>query len=197
MSAGAWLATLALPLAFHHDFSTRGWGYPSTPGFAVIMREHMWIVWYVLIALVLGTAVSFVRHKPFRLSLCALAAASMLMLSLRPGGYGRRCWSVQKVGQNEPSFQQIGPFAQKLPREAIFIVDEQVKLENKTLQFYARRSCYPLRGEWQNVAQSILDAGGLPYLVSDKPLDLPVVFQGDGRTVYACTPRAYDAARHE
>jgi 4-amino-4-deoxy-L-arabinose transferase len=198
MSAGAWAGSMVLPLILHREIPTGGWGYPSVPGLAAaIMLEHLWVVWYVLIALTVGVATVFIPRKSLRLSLCAIAGASMLILAARPSGYGKLCWNVQRVGQNEPSFPQIGPVAQKLPRDAILIVKEQFKLENKTLQFYARRSCYPLRGSWQDVAQRVLDAGGLPYLVSDKPFELPVVFKGDGRVVYACTPGAYDAAPHE
>jgi 4-amino-4-deoxy-L-arabinose transferase-like glycosyltransferase len=205
MSAGAWAATMVLPLILlqRGHLPTGGWGYPAIRGFAVIMFEQIWVVWYVLAALCVGVLAALGKWRRLRLSLCVVAAASMLILSIqfwsdsRPRGYGLLCWDVRNVGKNEPAFPQIARLARRLPREAVFIVDEQLKLENKTLQFYARRSCYPLRGPWQDVAQIIVDAGGLPYLVSDKPLELPRLIEGDGRVVYACTPRAYDAARHE
>jgi hypothetical protein len=204
MSAGAWAAAMVAPLFLPRSaITTSGWGYPPVPEFAAIMMEHIWVVGLVVIALGVGLATAFARHRWLRLSLCAIAACSMMVLAVRPKsqgyapGYGYLCWKAKDIGKNEPSFPAIGSFAQNLPRQATFIVDEQSKLENKILQFYARRSCYPLRGTWQEVAQLIVDAGGLPYLITDRSIDLPQVFEGDGRRVYAVTPKAQSAAERD
>jgi 4-amino-4-deoxy-L-arabinose transferase-like glycosyltransferase len=204
MSAGAWAAAMVAPLFFvdREDIVTRGFGYPAIRGFAVIMQQQLWVVWCVVTALAVGVAATFVRRRWVRLSLCSIGVGFMLLLAIqsgipnRPRGYVLRCWDVQNIGKNEPCFPEISSYARRLPHEAVFVVDERTKDENKTLQFCARRSCYrlPAQLSLDDVAQEITRSGGLPYIVTERTLELPVVFRGDDRLVYACTPEARSAA---
>ncbi|WP_428939351.1 ArnT family glycosyltransferase [Fontivita pretiosa] len=207
MSAGAWAAAMVLPLVFlsADDIPMQGWGYPESGGFGAIMLEHVWVVWMVLASLVAGVIVAMLRRRWIGQMLCIVAAGAMLVLAVRwwddgrPRGYAYLAWRVKEVGKDRPSFVAIGRFARTLPPNAAFMVDEQTKLENKLIQFVADRTCYPLpEMRWQEMGSAIIEGGGLPYLITDKAVDLPVVFVDDqeGRKVYACTPAARSAAEH-
>lgn len=206
MSAGAWAAAVLLGLLIGaDDIPISGWGYPSTPGFAVIMAEHVWVVWHVIAALLAGVVVAILRRRWLRQGACVAAAATMLFLAVRwwngdaPRGYAYLAWRVTQIESDRPSFAAIGRFIRRLPGDSVFMVDERPqldnKLENKLIQFVGRRSCYPLKTlAWQEIGQMIIAAGGVPYVISADAIDLPAVFHGDGRTIYACTPKARSAA---
>jgi hypothetical protein len=204
---GTWIISmlLAATLLNAHSVPIQGWGY-GPPGFASIMRLHLWVVWQCLAALTIGAGLFlFGGSLPRWLhwTLITVAAALTLFLAMRwwpgdhPRGYVDVAWQVTEMDKEKPSFAALGAFAEKLPTNAALIVDEQSKLENKLIEFAADRSCYALgQQNWQQPATELAEAGALPYLVSAHPQHLPAVFvdRAEGRTVYACMPAAANAA---
>jgi hypothetical protein len=192
LSAAALAMAVLLPAALGAEIPTMGWGYPENHQFGSIMLEHIWVLWYVIAALAAGALVARLSDKRVATAFAAVASVGMLYLGLRYAGHTHR---VKDVARDQPAFVELGSFARRLPAQAVFMVDEQVKLDNKLIQFEARRTCYPLpQMQWQELGRAVVDVGGLPYLITTKELDLPVVFRGDGRIIYACSPRARTAA---
>jgi 4-amino-4-deoxy-L-arabinose transferase-like glycosyltransferase len=196
---GAWLVAMILALVIHFDIPNQGRGYSSTPGFAIIMRDHIGVLWEMLAALLGAAAFGLIlknrRAFRFRIASICVAAAIAMFLCI---GYINAAWQLTQIDKEMPNFQAIGQFAKTLPPNAAFIVDEQVNVENKLIQFVADRSCYWVKNlQWERMGQEIIDNGGLPYLVTQKQMDLPIVLvdKQDDRTVYACSPRALAAAQ--
>jgi hypothetical protein len=205
MSAGAWAAAVVLPLVMLHsgDIPAGGWSLEVKPAAGQIMSQHLWVLWYVLGALLVGVVVAMLRRRWLRIGAVYVASAAMVVLAARwwggdtPRGYAYLAWRATQPPKDEPDFSAIGAFAQKLPPQAVFMVQERQKLENKLIQFEADRSCYAVHpGDWPAMGQKLIDVGGLPYLITSEPIDLPAVFVDatSGRTVYACSPRAQSAA---
>lgn len=200
LALGAWLVSMLLALLIRPDnIPQAGKGYPDVPGLAVIMRQHLWVVWHVAAALTGGLVL--MRLQKARTILVGIASAAMLLLALRwwggVDGYAYFAWRITAAAKDTPNFQAIGRFARTLPPQAVFLVDEQSKLENKLIQFTADRTCYGVPNlQWEPMARGVVDSGGLPYLVTNRPMDLPVVFTDtqEQRTVYACSELAKAAA---
>jgi 4-amino-4-deoxy-L-arabinose transferase-like glycosyltransferase len=198
---GAWLIAMILALLIGvADIPTEGRGYPPTPGFAIIMQQHIWVLWQMLASLLGGAAFILIlknrRAAVFRTVSFCIATLITLFLCV---GYIHAAWQVTQIDKETPNFQAIGQFAKTLPPNAAFMVDEQVNVENKLIQFVADRSCYWVKNlHWEPMGQEIVNNGGLPYLITQKPMDLPIVLvdKEDNRTVYACSPRALAAAQH-
>jgi len=109
-----------------------------------------------------------------------------------PRGYAYLAWEVTQIDKEHPNFLEVGQFAQTLPANAAFIVDESDRLENKLLEFAADRSCYPMDGGgWRQQASALTAAGALPYVVSSGPQALPAVFidRDERHNIYAATSR--------
>jgi 4-amino-4-deoxy-L-arabinose transferase-like glycosyltransferase len=208
MALIAWLAAMLLGVFLLNDKSIpvggENWGRTDLP-FATIMREHLWVLRDAIIAVALGAAASRIRFRsPIRTAAITLAALSMIWLAIfggphpRAGGYVSVAWKVTSINAQSPSFIHIGEFAARLPTNAVFLVDEHERLENKLVEFWADRSCYPATKEdWPVLAARLEQAGALPYLVTPVELPLPVAFVDldENRTVYACTAAARAAAR--
>jgi hypothetical protein len=197
---GAWFVAMILGLAIKSSqIPSGGWGYPS-PGSQPIWRENIWLIAQIVVILFIGGVIGPVlQRRTEKRGTIAIAIMAMILLFLRfwkspePRGYAVVAWEVTRIDKETPNFRSIGQFAQGLPENAAFIVDENDRLENKLIEFVADRSCYPLSGQdWQQLATPLVEAGALPYLVSSHPHAMPVVFvdEEDQRTVYACTPAA-------
>jgi hypothetical protein len=124
----------------------------------------------------------------------ALAAALMLLLALRfwkgnhPLGYACVAWEVTQTNAREPNFSKLADFAARLSPNAAFLVEEQTRLENKLIEFATDRSCYAATPQtWRPLAESLHDAGAIPYLITAESEPLPVAFADvdQGLTVYA------------
>jgi 4-amino-4-deoxy-L-arabinose transferase-like glycosyltransferase len=65
---GGWFAATVLAAVVPGRIGAQGWGYPDRPGFAVIMRENIWVLWHVLAALAgavaCGIAARFFTPSP-------------------------------------------------------------------------------------------------------------------------------------
>ena len=97
-----------------------------------------------------------------------------------------KAWDITDLNITEPMIVEVGQFARdRLPANAVLfyerrIVDERrIQLENEhlTLTFYADRTCYSLDGDISdNVARQVIEAGGIPYLVSHRYRPLPEIY---------------------
>jgi hypothetical protein len=202
---GIWSISMLLAVAWikADDIPRQGWG-AGPGGFGSIMLGHLWVVWHVVAALIGGGLLAWMislsaRRWP-RPSLIAIAVGATLLVAIRwskgdhPAGYIRVAVQVADDSDaREPDFSAIGKFADKLPPNAAFIVDEQERLENKLVEFATDRSCYAMElHDWHPTARALTAAGALPYLITRSTEDLPIVFvdAAQDRIVYACTPAA-------
>jgi hypothetical protein len=102
---------------------------------------------------------------------------------------------------DDPDAVETGKYVrQELPENAVLLCDTRRsgipgnhdrRHEHLTIMFYADRTCYPLQGRNPDaLARQILDAGGIPYVVSHRRLSLPAVHVSPtrGPTIYRWTP---------
>jgi len=196
---GTWLAAMLLAAIFLNRASIpqEGWGYDPHGS---IMLQHLWVIWHVVGALAMGAGVAWImrRRTGLRRPLVMVVTLAMLYLGVRwwkgavPRGYAYLAWEVTQIDKEHPNFLEVGQFAQTLPANAAFIVDESDRLENKLLEFAADRSCYPMDGGgWRQQASALTAAGALPYVVSSGPQALPAVFidRDERHNIYAATSR--------
>lgn len=177
-------------------------GYPDD--FAGVMLSAMWVVWHVIAALVLTALVEAVARRwrgawtdrrrriardARRLGL-AVSCAGLLVFG---GRMLAATWRVIEWNRNDPAFTEIAAYARsELPDNAVLLVDEfhdaAVIGEHKLIAFRANRTCYILYGRTlREDARRIVEAGGIPYLVSPRPLPFPRIYHSDRdrRTIYA------------
>jgi 4-amino-4-deoxy-L-arabinose transferase len=153
-----------------------------------ILRRNIWVLWHALAALGGGAALQLVAPRLGRNVMGALflgAGLGVLALGLSWAG---RAWAVVQMNDNEPAFVEIGGYArQRLPREAVLLLDEREKLERNTLMFRARRTTYGVTEQnWRDVALEVVKNGGIPFVVSHRQLPLPRILASprDGRILY-------------
>src|SRR5206468_1531785 len=100
----------------------------------------------------------------------------------------RAAWRITDTNAADPACVDIGLFARRrLPENAVLLCEEPRGDEHLATMFYAGRTCYPLSSiAVDAAARQILQAGGIPYVVTREPLALPVVHtsEGFGPTVY-------------
>ena len=82
----------------------------------------------------------------------------------------------------------MGQFArEQLPENAVLFCQEWKGGEHLTMMFYADRTCYPM-AKWRSdeTGRQVVEAGGAPYLVTQRKLPLPAVYVSGqrGLTVY-------------
>jgi hypothetical protein len=144
-----------------------------------------------------------ISQKTLR-SFQTIAVACGVLLALvwwrgdHPRGYGIVALEVTQIDAENPNFNKLGEFAARLPDNSAILVDEQLRFENKLVEFAADRSCYSASEQnWSQRARDLEQAGALPYLLTPVSLPLPVVFVdlAQHRTLYACTPAADEAMK--
>ncbi len=206
---GIWLVSMLASALFLTNACIPGetWGYG--PYFGAIMIEHIWVLWHLLVALILGGLIGYFIVNPKTLRpLATVAAAAAILLAVRwwgdekdansrPRGYVNMAWRVTRIKADRPDFTALGAFARSLPSNAAFVVDERFRSEARLMQFASDRPCYPRGSEdWSVRASQLLSAGALPYLLTPADEPLPTVFvdREEGRMIYACSPGAKAAA---
>ncbi len=209
LSLAAWLTSMLLAAIFLTEKSIptggENWGRTDLP-FAFVMREHLWVLAQAAIALAAGFAlckVNLSRNAHCVAVGLSLLATLFLTLSFaiphKPRGYAVVAFDVTSINAQSPGFPHLSEFSARLPENAAFLVDEHQRLENKVVEFYTDRSCYPAtQTNWQSLASQLAQSGALPYLLTPAPLNLPVVYvdPDQNRTLYACTPAALAAVTH-
>ena len=104
-------------------------------------------------------------------------------------------WRVTRWNQNHDTFTEIAAFAEtQLPENAVLLTEiDELKRKNRVdhlrLMFLTERTTHPYRvpNVWKRLSRQIRANGGIPYLVTFRELDLPILFKSktDERTIYA------------
>ncbi len=186
----AWAVVTGAGAFFPGAIPQKGWGYPDPPQFARIMRDNIWVISHVAMALGTAAAAGWVfreRGLPrnFKLSMLVLAALASGWLFVRMTDVA---WRVSALNRERPSFVELGAAARRdLPANAVLLFEIGQKCEHIMLMFHADRSVYPVtEASWPAMARQIRSAGGRPLLVTPRSLSMPVVFDRplDGLRVY-------------
>ena len=108
-------------------------------------------------------------------------------------------WWVTHTNYNKRTFSEIATYAEtQLPTNAVLLTEinqTQVgaKDDHLRLMFLTSRTAYPYRSKngWKFSSQQIRQHGGIPYIVTFRELNRPVIFksEADGRTLYSTSPQ--------
>jgi 4-amino-4-deoxy-L-arabinose transferase-like glycosyltransferase len=195
-------AILAVSVAFPAVVNKPGYGYPYTRAFGGVMRQSLWVLGHVGGALALaavGVAVWAIARRYLKpggvLGRCLLLGARAVCL----GGLVwlgaqtlQAAWRVTKANVSDPAWLDVGRFAEAhLPENAVLLCQERKGGEHLTTMFYADRTCYELEGDPDAMARQVVQAGGIPYIVTHRMLSLPLVHASgrQGPLVYEWHPR--------
>ncbi len=184
---GAWAGATVAAVVYRAGISAKGWGYPDVPGFARIMRQNIWVVWHIVIALAAAAMIAALRpRRKAQLALIAVAAFASLWMEYR---LVRLSIASTLPKKEEPTFVDLGDAVRtQLPPNAVLLFEIRAKAEHVMAMFYADRTIYPVTKEsWPAIAKQVAANGGIPLLVTDRDLALPPVFDRplDGLRVYA------------
>jgi 4-amino-4-deoxy-L-arabinose transferase len=215
-------AILAVSIAFPAVVKMPGYGYPSTRAFGGVMRQSLWVLGHVGGALGLAAAVvavwTIIRRRLAPEGVGVPPSGGLGHGRPPEGGtptsavyllYGARAvclgalvwlgaqmlqaaWRVTKANVNDPSWLDVGQFADAhLPENAVLLCQERKGGEHLTTMFYADRTCYELEGSPDAMARRVVQAGGIPYIVTYRRLSLPLVHESgrQGPMVYEWHPR--------
>ena len=104
-------------------------------------------------------------------------------------------WRVTRWNRNDDAFTEIATFAEtQLPENAVLLTEiDELKQKNRVdhlrLMFLTERTAHPYRASnvWKPLSRQIRVNGGIPYLVTFRELDLPILFKSktDERTIYS------------
>jgi hypothetical protein len=172
---GTWLvAMMAAILIRSGDMPAEQSDITVFKTFTQVLSEQAWIVWQPAVALLLGLSLQIKNPHPRGARIVVgVATALTVFLAVRwfsgePKGYALLAVKVTQIPGDKPDFKSLGvSVREQLPANAVLLVDEKTKLENKLIQFYSNRSSYPINAQ-QLVpfAKAVVDAGGRPYLVT-------------------------------
>lgn len=198
-----WLGVVGMSLAYPAVIAGWGRGYPESGEFGAVMKTALWVVWHVVGALGIGTALSlgvrfWRRHAGItvkrwetvlRNAALGMATAGTLLLGVR---YAHAAWKESSRNENSPTYSQIADYAREhLPENAVLLFDEEVWGEHQLTTYRAYRTCYTLRDRNVNdTARKVLEKGGIPYVVSYRSQPYPLVYVGenDKRSIYQWQP---------
>ena len=191
-----WAAIMLVEAARPSPIGRFGRGYPDPPVFGGVMLGASWVFEHLALALAVVGAIEAIswwmaRSKAGddgarwtrRLRLAALAAT--LIVGAR---VAKSAWRVTEGSENRPFVAELAGFARdRLPKEAVLLFDGPDRGEHQLAMFLLDRTCYPLRDRpADEVARQVRDAGGLPFVVTDKPAPWPRRFAAktDPRSLY-------------
>ena len=181
-----------------------GRGYPDGYTFGDIMRDELWVVWHVAATFAVVAAVEIgVRRvgerqwadrfgAPFRWTGLGLGTAGFLFLG---GLLFQASWSITERNQSEPTFSEIGEYARaQLPENAVLIHEHRPAAlwgrfgDHLLTMFHSDRTGYSTSGTTADaLAREVIEAGGIPYIVSIRYLPLPRLFSS-GVILYQWVP---------
>jgi hypothetical protein len=178
-----------------------GYGYPTPRVFAGVLQQTWWVIDQLAGTLALVAVLAIVGMvsggawnggrlaRYLRLGAGAFCA---LVLAWLGNQTIEAAWQVTCMNRGDPVSVEIGQFARRrLPDNAVLLCEERKGYEHLTLMFYSDRTCYGLRGRpLGELGREVLQAGGLPYVVSIRKLLLPAVYvsAADGPTIYEWKP---------
>ncbi|MEA2734964.1 MAG: hypothetical protein QOE14_1415 [Humisphaera sp.] len=191
---GGWLAATLLAAFAPGAIAQQGWGYPDPPAFAAVMRQNIWVLWHVLLALAAAAMIAFLMRRNWlagnrRTVLVVAATLATIYLGGRMTWLAYRVTEANEALRERPSFAELGRAANAaLPDNAVILLENRQKFEHVSAMFFIDRTVYPTTPDTiEGTARSIRTAGGEPFLVTDRALPLPPALSGapDGRRVYA------------
>ena len=196
-------AVLAMSVLFPAVIKPPGYGYPSLRAFGEIMRQSMWVIDHVAVALTVALVVAggWFLFRRWLIAGGGVVYRFLLMASL-VFCLGVLIWlgietvsaavRVTNANVNDSPCMNVGLFARdNLPAEAVLLCEEPRGYEHLVTMFYADRTCYALRpNDADNMAHLVYEAGGIPYIVSYRKLPYSTVFVSSerGPTVYLWQP---------
>ena len=168
------------------------------------MRQHLWVLWHVLIALAVGLAFSTLKLPPKAVGFAVgLAAAATVFLAVicwkgnHPSGYLKVAIDVTRKSMPNPLTSPPSAISPPTFRRAplSWLTSTPVWRTNSS-NSPRTVPVIPPPQNWLQLAGELEQAGALPYLLTSATVPLPAVFVdiGQNRTVYACTPAAQAAA---
>jgi 4-amino-4-deoxy-L-arabinose transferase-like glycosyltransferase len=186
-----WAIAMLLAVIVPGVIPRQGFGYPNPPHFAAIMLQNIWVLWHVLIALLAAAlaGILFARSRGkipvmLRAGLGSIAGAITIALAAHLGWLS---WKVTQFNPVRPAFEQLGEeINASLPKNAVLLLEIHEKLEHIIAMFWIDRTIYPVAPSTiEQTAQALRAAGAIPYLMTDRPLPLPMaVPEADHRRVY-------------
>ncbi|MXV85096.1 hypothetical protein F4X88_10770 [Candidatus Poribacteria bacterium] len=137
-------------------------------------------------------------HKPneshYRRGIRVAWATLLVILCI---GEGIQAWRVTQT-HNEHTLSEIAAFAEEhLPKNAVLLTEINVRKREAhydylRLMFFTEHTARPyyLKSEWKSLSQQVQEHGGIPYVVTFRELDLPLLFksEADKRTIYLAEP---------
>jgi 4-amino-4-deoxy-L-arabinose transferase-like glycosyltransferase len=183
---GAWFAAAVLAVTASGKIEAGGWGYPNPPAFAAIMRQNFWVLWHVLIAIAAAALfVYLIRQKRVLHTAIFIATLCTVFIFVRTT---ITAWRTTEIGRDQPTFAGLAALIEgNFPKNTVVLIDQRQKLEYVMVMFWIDRTAYPLgRSNWQPLVNQIRAHGGLPIIVSPRPLPLKSLLasQEDGLLVY-------------
>ncbi len=198
LALGVWTGVCAMTLVRPPRLPGLFEGYPNVGGFGVALRDHDWILWHLAGAAVIAAPVVFVLARAperfaTRLRTGLLAVSLLGGLVLLAKTVRATYWNVHR-NTDWGSMAELGRFArEELPAEAVLFFEtaERGTGEHQLTMFHADRTCYEVgRRDLEALAEEAAGNGGVPYVVSYRKLDLPLVFFSaeDERYLHAWRP---------
>lgn len=116
-----------------------------------------------------------------------------LLLILLFLGETLTAWRITNINDNHRSLPEIASYVEtKLPPNAVILIEEDhEKKEHSHLQMMFLTShtayTYHSKNAWKNLSKRVQQHGGIPYIVTFRELDLPLLFksEADKRTIYS------------
>jgi 4-amino-4-deoxy-L-arabinose transferase-like glycosyltransferase len=195
----AWVGIMVMCLAMPPVIKGWGRGYTVPAEFAGVAKQAMWITWHVLGAFCVAALVAVAHWFVGRWSRAHVAATAVLLVfaSATAGVLGWRMVraNIAVVNRNEdsPSFSDIARYArEELPENAVLLFDydeaEGNYGEHQLTMYLSYRTAYEMQNRtYEDTAPTVIEHGGIPYVVSFREQPLPVVYRSeqDARTIYS------------
>jgi 4-amino-4-deoxy-L-arabinose transferase-like glycosyltransferase len=187
---------LAMNVAVPASIKNLDDGSPN-PNLAGVMDQSGWVLVHVAGALEIAALAAiawllFRYRAPGNSSLGRYAQRAAILFCLVILVWlgcrtGRTAWLVTSANLNDPYSVEVGRFARaELPANAVLLCEEYKGYEHLATMFYADRTCYALTRDPEDMAERILQNGGIPYVVTYQRLPLVPVYVSvkQGPTVY-------------
>lgn len=172
---------------------------PALDKIAPSLHANAWII-YQFLCYLAAFAVFYFLYMGLRLwrkrymSLMKILAVIMLIALVYPLGRETvRVTHERPLPDSLNSFEDIGYYVKdKLPENSVFLLEAPTEYEHHYIMFFADRSAYylnpgrenpkPPAGEQQVI--TIRKNGGIPYLVSARDYEYPIIYESRGNPNY-------------
>lgn len=118
-------------------------------------------------------------------------------------GEGVDAWWVTHLNKNQKSLTEIADYVENnLPHNAVLLIEEAGEKQHQDhdyllMMFLTAHTAYPYYSEntWKHISQRIQSRGGIPYILTFRDLNLPVIFKSQTatQTLYS-TQKSNDAS---